>query len=146
MVPNLKYHLGAVAAAASSLQSCPTLCDLIDSSPPWKAMSNQKKKKKESLPNIIRIHQIYSIKILLHHQWWSSVLVPYITLPEIDLVSIIWLSFFFTFLRINFFFCYCLISLYHCIIHLFNLKGKNQKEVHQRLRNWYQLEILEFRE
>ena len=50
MVSNLKYHLGAVAAAASSLQSCPTLCDLIDSSPPWKAMINQKKKKKRKSP------------------------------------------------------------------------------------------------
>ena len=27
-------HLAAAAAAAKSLQSCPTLCDLIDSSPP----------------------------------------------------------------------------------------------------------------
>ena len=27
-------HTAAAAAAAKSLQSCPTLCDLIDSSPP----------------------------------------------------------------------------------------------------------------
>ena len=33
MVPKLR-NSGAAAAAAKSLQSCPTLCDPIDSSPP----------------------------------------------------------------------------------------------------------------
>ena len=31
---NLTYILSAAAAAAKSLQSCPTLCDPIDGSPP----------------------------------------------------------------------------------------------------------------
>ena len=31
-------HTGAAAAAAKSLQSCPTLCDLIDGSPPGSAV------------------------------------------------------------------------------------------------------------
>ena len=31
---NLKWHLHTAAAAAKSLQSCPTLCDPIDGSPP----------------------------------------------------------------------------------------------------------------
>ena len=31
-------HAAAAAAAAKSLQSCPTLCDLIDSSPPGSAI------------------------------------------------------------------------------------------------------------
>ena len=30
----LKYNVAAAAAAAKSLQSCPTLCDPIDGSPP----------------------------------------------------------------------------------------------------------------
>ena len=35
VVENLgQYHTAAAAAAAKSLQSCPTLCDLRDSSPP----------------------------------------------------------------------------------------------------------------
>ena len=33
-VSRLKLHCGAAAAAAKSLQSCPTLCDPIDGSPP----------------------------------------------------------------------------------------------------------------
>ena len=31
---SIKIHAAAAAAAAKSLQSCPTLCDPIDSSPP----------------------------------------------------------------------------------------------------------------
>ena len=30
----LRYHFSLAAAAAKSLQSCPTLCDPIDGSPP----------------------------------------------------------------------------------------------------------------
>ena len=32
--PNICYQVLAAAAAAKSLQSCPTLCDPIDGSPP----------------------------------------------------------------------------------------------------------------
>ena len=35
--PNIELHLAA-AAAAKSLQSCPTLCDPIDGSPPGSAV------------------------------------------------------------------------------------------------------------
>ena len=31
---HIHYHAAAASAAAKSLQSCPTLCDLIDGSPP----------------------------------------------------------------------------------------------------------------
>ena len=34
MVEVMSYNLGAAAAAAKLLQSCPTLCDPIDGSPP----------------------------------------------------------------------------------------------------------------
>ena len=33
-----KWLSGAAAAAAKSLQSCPTLCELVDSSPPGSAV------------------------------------------------------------------------------------------------------------
>ena len=33
-LPHLYYPLPAAAAAAKSLQSCPTLCDPVDGSPP----------------------------------------------------------------------------------------------------------------
>ena len=32
--PDVRYEVAAAAAAAESLQSCPTLCDPIDGSPP----------------------------------------------------------------------------------------------------------------
>ena len=35
---NLRYAIDAAAAAAKSLQSCPTLCDPIDGSPPGSAV------------------------------------------------------------------------------------------------------------
>ena len=35
---NLSPHLAAAAAAAKSRQSCPTLCDPIDGSPPGSAI------------------------------------------------------------------------------------------------------------
>ena len=38
MVPHLLPKDLAAAAAAKSLQSCPTLCDPIDSSPPGSAV------------------------------------------------------------------------------------------------------------
>ena len=33
-MPSFSYHLYAAATTAKSLQSCPTLCDPIDNSPP----------------------------------------------------------------------------------------------------------------
>jgi len=38
-IDHILGHKSAVAAAAKSLQSCPTLCDPIDSSPPGSAVS-----------------------------------------------------------------------------------------------------------
>ena len=37
-INNLRYTDAAVAAAAKSLQSCPTLCDPLDGSPPGSAV------------------------------------------------------------------------------------------------------------
>ena len=37
-LPNLGYAIDAAAAAAKSLQSCPTLCNPIDGSPPGSAV------------------------------------------------------------------------------------------------------------
>ena len=51
-------NAGAAAAAAKSLQSCPTLCDPIDSSPPGSAV-----------PGILQARTLEQAAISFSHAW-----------------------------------------------------------------------------
>ena len=62
---NIFWHVSAVAAAAKSLQSCPTLCDPIDSSPPG-----------SPIPGILQARTLEWVAISFSNAWdWSRSIV-----------------------------------------------------------------------
>ena len=52
MVLYSNYTLESAAAAAKSLQSCPTLCDPIDSSPPGSSMGFSRQEYWSGVPSL----------------------------------------------------------------------------------------------
>ena len=61
MIPTLVISYAAAAAAAKSLQSCPTLCDPIDSSPPG-----------SSVPGILQARILEWVAISFSHLYSNT--------------------------------------------------------------------------
>ena len=68
----LHLYLWAAAAAAKSLQSCPTLCDLIDGSPPGSA-----------IPGILQARTLEWVAVSFSNAWKGKV--------KVKLLSHVWL-------------------------------------------------------
>ena len=73
----LKYFIEITAAAAKSLQSCPTLCDPIDSSPPG-----------SSVPGILQARTLEWVAISFSNAWKGKVKVK--SLSRVQLLATPW--------------------------------------------------------
>ena len=75
--PSLSYQVNAAAASAKSLQSCPTLCDPIDSSP-WGS----------PVPGILQAITLEWVAISISNSWKWKVKVK--SLSRVRLLAITW--------------------------------------------------------
>ena len=72
-----KYHAAAAAAAAKSLQSCPTLCDPINVSPPG-----------STVPGILQVRILQWVAIAFSNAWKWKVKVK--SLSHVQLLATPW--------------------------------------------------------
>ena len=79
MVKNLPGNAGAAAAAAKSLQSCPTLCDPIDGSPPG-----------SPVPGILQARTLQWVAISFSNAWKWKVKVK--SLSRVRLLATPWIA------------------------------------------------------
>ena len=71
--------LGVAAAAAKSLQSCPTLCDPIDGSPPG-----------STIPGILQVRTLEWVAVSFSNAWKWKVKVKVKSLSRVRLVATPW--------------------------------------------------------